>query len=84
MGSEVKPPVPDLEAHPITFDEYYAFTPEKFELYGGYLFAPADDDWYQWRRGLLRLLLVNEGLVEAVRLAPRERWLEALRRVYGQ
>jgi hypothetical protein len=29
-------------------------------------------------------LLVNEGLLEAVRLAPPERWYAALRQVYGE
>ena len=34
-------------------------------------------------RNLLLLLLVNEGLVRAVRLAPPELWRAALRQVYG-
>jgi len=33
---------------------------------------------------LLRLLLVNTGLLEAVKLVPEERWREALELVYGR
>ena len=72
---------PGLEPRPITLEEYHAHTPEKFELLGGYLFSPADD--LDARRGLLNLLLVNVGLLEAVRLVSEERWREALERVYG-
>lgn len=75
-------PVPDLPARPITLDEFLEHTPEKFELIGGYLFyGPYYGDE---RRDLLALLLTNVGLVEAVRLAPRERWLQALTKAYGQ
>ena len=74
-------PLPDLEGRAITMEEYQAHTPEKFELLGGYLFSPAD--YPEARQRLLSLLLVNVGLVEAVRLAPAERWREALGRVYG-
>jgi hypothetical protein len=35
------------------------------------------------RERLLALLLTNEGLARAVRLAPLERWREALKQVYG-
>lgn len=74
-------PVPGLEPRPITMDEYESFTPEKLELWEGYLIhAP---DWHEARRDLLLLLLVNEGLREAVRLAPAELWREALRSAYG-
>ena len=74
-------PIPNLEARPITAEQYHAHTPEKFELWGGYLFhAAADPDA---RRRLLGLLLVNVGLLEAVRLVSEERWREALERVYG-
>ena len=60
---------------------YHEYTPEKFELLGGYLFLPAE--YPEPRVKLLRLLLVNVGLVEAVPLAPVERWREALKHVYG-
>ena len=74
-------PAPSLDPRTITLEEYQAHTPEKFELLGGYLFSPADD--LDARRRLLNLLLVNVGLLEAVRLASEERWREALERVYG-
>lgn len=74
-------PVPHLEPQAITFNEYEAFTPEKLELIAGYLIDGPND--HEQRRDLLLLLLANEGLVEAVRLAPEARWREAIRRVYG-
>jgi hypothetical protein len=74
-------PIPNLEARPITVEQCRAHTPEKFELWEGYLFHAADDP--DARHRLLGLLLVNVGLLEAVRLVPEERWREALERVYG-
>lgn len=81
--TERKPelPIPDLEPGPITIDHYHHHTPEKLELWRGYLIAPQDEP--EERRQLLALLLVNEGLVEAVKLAPEARWREALQRAYG-
>ena len=73
--------IPDVNARAITLDEYDAHVPEKVELVRGYLISSADDP--EARRRLLRLLLVNAGLIEAVALAPEERWREALRQVYG-
>ena len=80
---ETKPdlPVPGLEPRPITMQEYYAHAPEKFELWEGYLFHPRE--YADARRELLRILLVNTGLLEAVALAPDANWREALRQVYG-
>jgi len=75
-------PEPRLQPRPITLAEYEAFTPEKLELWEGYLILPGD--YHDERRNLLLLLLVNEGLEAAVRLAPAELWREALRNVYGQ
>ena len=75
-------PRPDLEPRPITLDQYHALTPEKLELWEGYLIDPPD--YVEQRRNLLLLLLVNEGLLEAVRLAPPERWRAALKQVYGE
>ena len=72
--------IPDLEARAIDVDEFRAYTPEKFELLEGYLFDTHEHP--QSRRRLLNLLLVNVGLLDAVRLATEERWQEALRRVY--
>ena len=74
-------PIPHAEPQRITYEQYDAFTPEKLELFEGYLIdAP---DYHEERRDLLMLLLVNEGLMEAVRLAPEAQWREAIRRVYG-
>ncbi len=73
-------PLPDLEPRPIEMEDYHAHTPEKFELWEGYLFEPAE--YPEARRGLLGLLLVNVGLLEAVKLVPEERWREALDRAY--
>ena len=73
--------VPDLEARAINVEEYRARTPEKLELIAGYLFDTAEHP--EARHRLLNLLLVNVGLLEAVRLAPEDRWREALERVYG-
>jgi hypothetical protein len=70
--------IPNLEARAINVEEYRAYAPEKVELLGGYLFDGAET-----RHRLLNLLLVNVGLLEAVRLAPQDRWQEALARVYG-
>lgn len=74
-------PVPDLGPRPITMDEYMAHTPEKLELWSGYLIHPPEDP--DARRALLALLLTNLGLVDVVRLAPRRRWIEALAQAFG-
>jgi hypothetical protein len=74
-------PVPDLAPRPITLDQYEAFTPEKLELWEGYLIHGPDD--HEFRRNLLLLLLTNEGLEAAVRLAPLDCWQAALRGAYG-
>lgn len=47
--------------------------PEKIELIDGKLFGTEGD-----RLRMLGLLLENVGLLPAVRLAPLERWREAL------
>lgn len=73
-------PVPHLEPRTIDVQEFRTNTPEKFELLGGYLFDTAEHP--DSRRRLLALLLVNVGLLEVVRLAPQESWLEALERAY--
>lgn len=79
--SNPNPPEPGLEGRPVTLAEYRAFTPEKLELLSGYLIAPPEEP--EERRRLLRLLLVNVGLVETLRLAPEARWREALDRAFG-
>jgi hypothetical protein len=81
VESNVDLPVPALEPRHISLDDYQAFTPEKLELLRGYLIAPPDEP--EERRRLLAVLLVNLGLVEAVKLAPEARWREALDRAFG-
>lgn len=73
-------PIPDLEARAIDVEQFRAYTPEKFELLDGYLFDTHEHA--ESRRRLLQLLLVNVGLLDAVRLAPEQRWREALELVY--
>lgn len=51
--------------------------PEKMELIDGKLFGTE-----RWRLGMLGAMLEQVGLVEAVKLAPNELWLEALKRAY--
>jgi len=80
MSAPDQLPLPELDAQAIDVEEFRAYTPEKFELLGGYLFDTRQHA--ESRRRLLHLLLVNVGLLEAVRLAPEERWREALQRVY--
>jgi len=80
MSAPDQLPLPELEARAIDVEQFRAYTPEKFELLDGYLFDTGQHT--ESRRRLLRLLLVNVGLFEAVRLAPEERWREALQRVY--
>ncbi len=74
-------PRADLEPRPITLDEYHAYTPEKFEVWEGYLFE--GPEYPEMRRRLLALLLANVGLLEAVTLAPEAKWREALQRAYS-
>lgn len=81
MDADIALPVPALEGTPITLDEYRALTPDKLELFSGYLISPPEEP--EERRRLLALLLVNAGLLEAVKLAPESRWRDALHRVYG-
>ena len=59
------------------FDELATVLPEKMELIDGKLF------WSERHRlGMLGAMLEQVGLVDAVRLAPKELWLEALRQAY--
>ena len=74
-------PGPALEPQRVTVEQCFALAPEKLELYQGFLIAPPA--YPDERRNLLALLLTNVGLLDAVRLAPPERWQEALRQVYG-
>lgn len=71
-----------IEPQPITYEEFMALVPEKFEWVDGYLFDPPHR--HQWRERLLALLLTNEGLIQTVQMVPLERWLEALKQTYGK
>jgi hypothetical protein len=53
--------------------ERFALTPEKFEMSDGRLFWSDDE-----RINLLAMLLENVGIDAALRLAPLDRWREAL------
>jgi len=53
--------------------ERLELAPEKLELVGGQLYWSNED-----RLTMLALLLENVGLDEAVKLAPVERWREAI------
>jgi len=74
-------PIPDLEPRKITLDEYLELTPEKLELIEGFLIDGRE--YPDERLDLLSLLLTNEGLLATLRLAPEERWREAMRQVSG-
>ena len=74
--------IADLLPRAITLQEYQSHTPEKLELIGGYLINSAAN--HEERRALLGLLLVNVGLLEAVKLAPAKLWREALQQVYDR
>ena len=67
-----------LEGKRWNVDRFFALEgvpPEKMELIDGKLF------WARrYRLGMLAAMLEQLGLVEAVKLAPKELWLEALRR----
>lgn len=77
----VQLPVAGLTPRAVTMDEYANLTPEKLELWSGFLIAPPEMP--ERRIALLALLMVNVGLTEVVRLAPRGRWLEALDAAFG-
>jgi hypothetical protein len=67
-----------LEGRLWNVDRFYALNgvlPEKMELISGKLFGAE-----RYRLGMLGAMLEQVGLIEAVKLAPRELWLEALRK----
>lgn len=85
---DVEPPMPDVEwdirpeGRAWQGDEArerFGLTPEKFEMMDGRLFWSERD-----RVVLLALLLENVGLDAALRLAPIDRWREAIRAVEGR
>ena len=81
-GEQIQLPVPEVSPAPISGEQFMEFTPEKFELAQGFLFDGPRDD--RARRKLLALLLTNEGLAQALQLAPEEKWRAAMRQVFGK
>ena len=77
----VQLPEPDLMPAPIADEQYQKFTPQKFELVGGYLFdGPVS---HQERVNLLALLMTNEGLARVLLLAPEAKWRAAMKQIFG-
>jgi hypothetical protein len=67
-----------LESQPLKFDDFVARCPEKLELRDGYMGKSKQD-----AKQLLAMSLQSFGLVEAVKLAPKELWLEAIKLAFG-
>ena len=61
-----------------TLNEWDELPEGQLELIDGYIMLGGG------REALLKALLVNNGLIEVVRHAPPELWLEAIRAVYGE
>lgn len=74
-------PVPGLEPRGVTLEEFMRLMPPTLGFIGDG--TPEDPDEARSQRQVLALLLVNTGLADAVRLAPRQTWLEALEATYG-
>jgi hypothetical protein len=68
--------LPELQPRAVSVNDFREHTPEKLELVEGFLIDGAQ--YPEARRRLLGLLLVNVGLLETIRLAPAERWRDAL------
>ena len=68
---------PNLTGGPISFEADDQGVPAKLELLDGFLIGGAGDDGP--REKLLRLLLINVGLVRTLQLAPLSRGEQALR-----
>jgi|SRR5688572_22000486 len=68
-------PTPRRGPQPITLEQFQEFTPEKFELVGGYLFAGKDSP--EARVDLLRILLTNCGLTAAAMMCDKDDWRAA-------
>lgn len=66
----------DIAGRPLTVQEYYDIGEVKIELIKGYIGDP------EMRAKLLRALLINEGLVRIVKLAPPEAWRKAMQQAY--
>lgn len=68
-------PQPQLEPAGITFDQYVEFTPEKLELWDGYLGYGGQN-----QLGFHLAVLKNMGLLTAIRHTELLLWIEALDR----
>ena len=68
-------PQPQLEPAGITFDQYVEFTPEKLELWDGYLGYGGQN-----QLGFHLAVLRNMGLFTAIHHTELSLWIEALDR----
>jgi hypothetical protein len=68
-------PQPELEKAGITFEQYEEFTPEKLELWDGYLGYGGQN-----QLGFHLAVLRNMGLLTAIRHTELSLWIEALNR----
>ncbi|BAY19975.1 hypothetical protein NIES21_58450 (plasmid) [Anabaenopsis circularis NIES-21] len=66
-------PQPQLEPAGITFDQYAEFTPQKLELWDGYLGYGRQN-----QLGFHLAVLRNMGLLTAIRHTQLSLWIEAL------
>ena len=66
-------PQPELERAGITFEQYEEFTPEKLELWDGYLGYGGQN-----QLGFHLAVLRNMGLLTAIRHTELSLWIEAL------
>lgn len=66
-------PQPQLEPTGITFDQYEEFTPEKLELWDGYLGYGGQN-----QLGFHLAVLRNMGLLTAIRHTELSLWIETL------
>lgn len=70
MNDKIKP---DLKPQLVNYEMFCDYTPEKLELLDGILLGDIEES-----KKLLLLLLYNIGLEEAVKLAPKELWEQAI------
>lgn len=77
ISNEVRDRV-KLGRSPINVEDFCRRSPEPLELFDGYLGSNMVDAF-----NVLDMSLESFGLLEVVRRAPKELWLEAIRQVYG-
>ncbi|PAX56982.1 hypothetical protein [Brunnivagina elsteri] len=73
--TQSQPPLPQPQLQPagITFDQYVEFTPEKLELWDGYLGYGGQN-----QLGFHLAVLTNMGLLSAIRHTNLSLWVETL------